>query len=126
MFVVTRLSARMHAPLYPPSTHVHIAPNNLLRATDVQAIAAGYAHSMVLKRDGSVWTTGDNDRGQLGDGTYESKNCFERVISAGMWVAVGCMTPIHRGKEARVRAQEWWSSQVCRSELARVGMHACG
>ena len=97
MFVRTRSSARMHAPIYPQSTHVHIAPVNLLcttpiiiidLSTDVQAIAAGHSHSMVLKRDGNVWTTGCNRWGQLGDGTNENKNRFEMVIPAGQWDAV--------------------------------------
>ena len=36
--------------------------------TGAQAIAAGCAHSMVLKTDETVWVTGDNNFGQLGDG----------------------------------------------------------
>ena len=46
-----------------------------------QAIAAGAAHSMVLKRDGTVWTTGFNPQGQLGDGTTEGKINFVKVLS---------------------------------------------
>ena len=34
-----------------------------------QAISAGQYHSMVLKADGTVWITGRNDVGQVGDGT---------------------------------------------------------
>ena len=54
--------------------------------SDAEAIAAGYAHSMVLKQDGSVWVTGKNDFGQLGNGhkTFESK--FVQVISSGTQV----------------------------------------
>ena len=36
---------------------------------DVIAIAAGIMHSMALKSDGSVWTWGNNQFGQLGDGS---------------------------------------------------------
>ena len=32
-------------------------------------IAAGLYHSLALKQDGTVWAWGDNDYGQLGDGT---------------------------------------------------------
>lgn len=32
-------------------------------------IATGYAHTVVLRRDGTVWTWGDNTYGQVGDGT---------------------------------------------------------
>ncbi|MHB8519544.1 MAG: RCC1 domain-containing protein [Limisphaerales bacterium] len=40
----------------------------------VVAIAAGYAHSLALKGDGSVWAWGDNQFGQLGDGTFDQRN----------------------------------------------------
>lgn len=35
---------------------------------DVVAVAAGSGHYAVLKKDGTVWTWGKNDGGQLGDG----------------------------------------------------------
>ena len=38
---------------------------------------------MVMKTDGSVWTTGYNDKGQLGDGTdgeNTKKNIFAEVV----------------------------------------------
>ena len=41
------------------------------------AVAAGGAdggHSMVLKQDGSVWATGKNMYGQLGDTTNAGRN----------------------------------------------------
>ena len=38
-------------------------------ASDVTAIAAGGYHSLFLKSDGSLWAMGDNDDGELGDGT---------------------------------------------------------
>ncbi|MEJ5184027.1 MAG: hypothetical protein WHT81_02780 [Rectinemataceae bacterium] len=37
--------------------------------TNVQAIAAGGYHTMILKTDGTLWATGSNGVGQLGDGT---------------------------------------------------------
>jgi alpha-tubulin suppressor-like RCC1 family protein len=37
--------------------------------TGVIAIAAGLSHSVALKADGTVWTWGDNNYYQLGDGT---------------------------------------------------------
>ena len=38
------------------------------------AIAAGYAHSVALKNDGTVWTWGFNSVGQLGNQTDTDKN----------------------------------------------------
>ena len=36
-------------------------------------------HSMVLKTDRTVWATGWNKYGQLGDGTTTDKNTFVNV-----------------------------------------------
>ena len=55
-------------------------------AGGVKAIAAGDWHSMVLKNNGDVWTTGFNRYGQLGDGTFgggNDKDEFAFVI--GTW-----------------------------------------
>ena len=46
-----------------------------------QAIAAGWGHSMVLKTDGTVWATGYNGDGRLGDGTTSDKRSFVKVLS---------------------------------------------
>jgi len=45
----------------------------------VIAIAAGHQHSLFLRRDGSVWAVGDNDAGQLGDGTLQRRLTPVRV-----------------------------------------------
>ena len=42
----------------------------------VQSIAAGGFYSLVLKRDGTVWATGGNWAGQLGDGTSGTWDCI--------------------------------------------------
>lgn len=49
----------------------------------VVAVAAGWDAGVALKSDGSVWTWGKNDRGQLGDGTNVSSNTPTRV--AGLY-----------------------------------------
>ena len=38
----------------------------------VVEIAGGQSHSIALKKDGTVWTWGENDHGQLGNGTNRS------------------------------------------------------
>jgi alpha-tubulin suppressor-like RCC1 family protein len=40
---------------------------------EVKSIAAGISHSVALKKDGTVWTWGSNDKGQLGDGTLNNR-----------------------------------------------------
>jgi len=37
------------------------------------------SHTLILKNDGSVWSTGNNGSGQLGDGTTVNKNSFQSV-----------------------------------------------
>jgi len=43
-------------------------PVKVSNLKDVIAVAAGYAHSLALKNDGSVWAWGRNVEGQLGNG----------------------------------------------------------
>ena len=42
--------------------------------SDVTAISAGAFHSLFLKSDGTVWATGENSDGRLGDGTTISRS----------------------------------------------------
>lgn len=49
----------------------------------VTAVAAGYNHSMVLTGDGEVWAWGQNDWGQIGDGTHGT-NRFAPVRVTGL------------------------------------------
>ena len=42
-------------------------------------IAAGYGYSLALKNDGTVWAWGDNEAGQLGDGTTTQRNAAVQV-----------------------------------------------
>ena len=53
-------------------------------ASNVTAIAAGDDHSLFLKSDGSLWAMGDNDSGQLGDGTYNNTNQPEQIVASNV------------------------------------------
>ena len=57
----------------------------------VVAVAAGYAHSIAVKSDGSVWAWGSNDSGQLGDGTRTNRSSPVQVpgLTSVVAVAVG-------------------------------------
>ncbi len=59
-------------------------------ANGVTAIAGGTDHSLFLKSDGSLWGMGDNDPGQLGDGTVHGTNQPEKIVASGvMAIAAG-------------------------------------
>ncbi|MCL1793885.1 MAG: hypothetical protein FWG34_08445, partial [Oscillospiraceae bacterium] len=53
------------------STPVHIMDN-------VAQVSAGEYHTMAIKTDGSLWAWGNNDYGQIGDGTTTDR--YERVL----------------------------------------------
>ena len=46
-------------------------------------IASGNAHSLILKHGGSVWTTGRNNDGQLGDTSAIGKKKFVQIVFSG-------------------------------------------
>ena len=52
-------------------------------ATNLQ-FAAGYAHNLVLRDDGSLWAMGDNSFGQLGLGDNLRRNVATKVIGSGI------------------------------------------
>lgn len=43
-------------------------------ATDWSSVSAGYYHVHAIKSDGTLWSWGKNDRGQLADGTEDHKS----------------------------------------------------
>ena len=47
------------------------------------AAGAGLGHVLAVGRDGSVWTWGRNDSGQLGDGTRTDRATPQQVLPAG-------------------------------------------
>ena len=55
----------------------------------VTAIAAGEAHSLFLKSDGSLWAMGDDQYGQLGDGLYRTGTNQPEQIVAGSGAPAG-------------------------------------
>jgi alpha-tubulin suppressor-like RCC1 family protein/fibronectin type 3 domain-containing protein len=60
-------------------------------ATVTPQIDGGYAHTIALKNDGTVWTWGNNSYGQLGDGTTTLSNRPQMIanISGVKVVAAG-------------------------------------
>lgn len=57
-------------------------PKQVPNVSEVKLIAAGSSHTVVLKRDGTVWTWGWNYSGQLGNGTTTSSHDPEQVLNS--------------------------------------------
>ena len=55
----------------------------------IKQVAAGWRHTMILLADGSLWATGWNEYGQLGDGTTTSCNKPKRVMTEVEYVSAG-------------------------------------
>ena len=56
------------------STTTQKTPVQVSNLTGIVAVTAGYAHSLAVRNDGTVWACGCNYHGQLGDGTTISKS----------------------------------------------------
>ena len=59
-------------------------------ATNVKAIACGTYHSLILKEDGTVWSCGSNNNGQLGNGTNTDRTTLVRMTNATDVKAIAC------------------------------------
>lgn len=61
--------------------HTYPTPIQVPGLTDVVSVAAGDAHSLALKSDGTVWAWGINGVGQLGDGTNATRTSPVQVAN---------------------------------------------
>ncbi len=62
---------------------------NMGKVGEYQAIAAGNDYTAVIKEDGSLWTWGYNEYGQLGDGTREDKSTPVKIMDNVTAVSAG-------------------------------------
>ena len=80
---------------------VHAVSPSCVFAGNVKAMAAGSRHSLVLKTDGTVWAMGENQFGQLGDGSNNDKKPFVQVD--GTWdTALGNTLSIYSSLSVRL------------------------
>lgn len=76
----------------------------------VIAVSAGGHHSIAVKTDGSLWVWGDNNYGQLGDGTREDRYTPVKIMD-GMALSQWVITPsMHTEKPSG-----WAEKQVTRA-----------
>lgn len=57
-------------------------PVQLQGVTQAVSIAAGALHTVVVRSDGTVWTSGNNTEGNLGDGTYTIRYGATGVVNS--------------------------------------------
>ena len=55
----------------------------------VKSMAVGYFHSLIVKSDGTLWTCGYNNHGQLGDGTITDRSKPVKVMDSVQSIAAG-------------------------------------
>lgn len=63
-------------------------PVRSVPGTDWKQVATAGSHSVALKRDGTLWSWGNNWAGQLGDGTTNNSRSPVRVGSSTNWIRV--------------------------------------
>ncbi|WP_167569103.1 RCC1 domain-containing protein [Brevibacillus migulae] len=57
----------------------YVSLQNVKGITNVISISGGETHSVALDKEGTVWTWGSNEYGQLGDGTNTDKSIPEKL-----------------------------------------------
>ena len=72
----------------PHYTQLVLTPTEVANLSNVVAIASGLDHSIAAKSDGTVWTWGENDYGQLGDGTTNRTLTPVLMLNVSQAVAV--------------------------------------
>ncbi|WP_367874205.1 chitobiase/beta-hexosaminidase C-terminal domain-containing protein [Luteolibacter sp. Populi] len=87
---------------------------------DINAVAAGYTHSLIQGQDGSVYSVGRNDSGQLGTNSTTDR-------SVASWVLTSSSPVTFLGNSVAIAAGNEWSMSL-RSDgsLLSWGSHASG
>ena len=80
---------RLEAQYKAGSTKVH-SKVVVITVNGWAYVSCGFAHTMALKTDDTLWAWGDNDNGQLGLGSTAEKNSPTRVDPGSTWKAVSC------------------------------------
>jgi uncharacterized repeat protein (TIGR02543 family) len=63
-------------------------PRQIGTATNWASVSAGETHTVAIRTDGSLWAWGNNESGQLGNGTTTYRNTPVRIGTATNWVSV--------------------------------------
>lgn len=80
-----------NSPIYgdePMENWLSTVPVQVTGLTDITNVVAGAYFDVALKRDGTIWTWGDNSYGQLGDGTTNGTRIPVQVVGLSNVVAI--------------------------------------
>ena len=68
-----------------------LTPELILKkdAKFVALTGSSYGFTALIKKDGSLWTTGFNEQGQLGDGTTNDRSNFKKILDNVAYVSLG-------------------------------------
>lgn len=69
---------------YTGEVATKIDTSGVLKGKTIKSISAGLGHTCVIASDDQVYCWGDNDNGQLGDGSYIPKNSPVAVSTSGV------------------------------------------
>lgn len=72
----------------PSNVPIPISFANSGAVTLYIAISAGQTHSLAIKNDNTLWSTGFNNQGQLGIGSFVNTNVLTQVGTANNWTAI--------------------------------------
>lgn len=75
-------------------------PVRSVPGNDWMEVATGGPHSVALKRDGTLWSWGNNWAGQLGDGSTNSSRAPVRVGSSSNWTRIWTSTIQNVGQQS--------------------------
>lgn len=74
----------------PPTGTVQMTPVQAGSDTDWADVYCGRYYTMAHRTDGTLWAWGDNQCGQLGDGTTTQRTSPVQIGTAGMYPVVAC------------------------------------
>lgn len=87
-FFICGMGWNQHGIYGNGTTEDETSPTRLVDG-DIRKVSAGYFHSMFLDGTGSLWTTGRNMFGELGDGTYQNRTEPVKVDSNVSEISAG-------------------------------------
>lgn len=90
-------------------------------ATDWSKIRIGIAHTLALKTNGTLWSCGRNDYGQLGDGTTTNRYGFIQVGTAADWIDLATSINCNHSLAIKSNGTLWgWGNNNAGNVLANI------